>query len=276
MVPQHAAVQELREKIRGREEEFGLAGWAEMEEDEAFEIDATLELTIPPRGPPPPPYARECSFEHVLVGKLEGCTRKERKAVSWVDVIPEPEPEPEPEVLPIRDPRVVVKTEEELAAEAAAELAVRRKVFEELDTEGAGVLGREQVAKLVHEIDGTELTEAELDIAMDTMDGDGNGEVDFEEFSSWCGCRGAGACEDGGCGGGCGDGRSFLGGGRVGARVEEVAGHQLGGKESPQGPRRRRRYRRHRQAAACCRGESCPRRREDGQGGGGGCGNGRG
>ena len=185
MVPQHAAVQELREKIRGREEEFGLAGWAEMEEDEAFEIDATLELTIPPRGPPPPPYARECSFEHVLVGKLEGCTRKERKAVSWVDVIPEPEPEPEPEVLPIRDPRVVVKTEEELAAEAAAELAVRRKVFEELDTEGAGVLGREQVAKLVHEIDGTELTEAELDIAMDKMDGDGNGEVDFEEFSSW-------------------------------------------------------------------------------------------
>ena len=65
-------------------------------------------------------------------------------------------------------------------------LELRRQVFRTLDTEGTGVLGKEQVRRLVQEIDGgTELSEEELDAAMAAMDDDGNGTVDFEEFSEW-------------------------------------------------------------------------------------------
>ena len=69
--------------------------------------------------------------------------------------------------------------------ESPSGAALRRQVFNMLDTDGKGVLGRDQVRRLVQEIDGTELGDEELDVAMDVMDDDGNGTVDFEEFSDW-------------------------------------------------------------------------------------------
>ena len=59
------------------------------------------------------------------------------------------------------------------------------QVFDMLDTEKTGVLGREQVRRLVQEIDGTELSDEDLDAAMAVMDDDSNGAVDFQEFSAW-------------------------------------------------------------------------------------------
>ena len=69
--------------------------------------------------------------------------------------------------------------------ESPSAVELRRQVFNMLDTEGTGVLGREQVRRLVQEIDGTELSDGDLDAAMAAMDDDGNGTVDFQEFSDW-------------------------------------------------------------------------------------------
>ena len=55
----------------------------------------------------------------------------------------------EAEVLQIPDKIAKKEVDEEEAA------AVRRQVFQSLDTEGTGVLGREQVQRLVQEIDGS-------------------------------------------------------------------------------------------------------------------------
>lgn len=57
-------------------------------------------------------------------------------------------------------------------------------LFDSIDEDGSGTLEREEIDMLAKEMD-TPLTERELDVAMATMDADGSGEVDFEEFSEW-------------------------------------------------------------------------------------------
>eukprot|EP01043_Picozoa_sp_COSAG02_P063294 COSAG02_NODE_8932_length_2395_cov_1.323171_2_plen_134_part_00 len=69
--------------------------------------------------------------------------------------------------------------------ESPSAVALRRQVFNMLDIDGTGVLQRDQVHRLVQEIDGTELSDEDLDAAMAAMDDDGNGTVDFQEFSDW-------------------------------------------------------------------------------------------
>ena len=89
-----------------------------------------------------------------------------------------------PAVLEIKDSCKLPDQVDE-GAESPSAVALRRQVFDMLDTEKTGVLGREQVRRLVQEIDGTELSDEDLDAAMAVMDDDCNGAVDFQEFSAW-------------------------------------------------------------------------------------------
>lgn len=59
-----------------------------------------------------------------------------------------------------------------------------RALFAKIDVDGSGTLNSEAVATLSREL-GLQLSVEELDQAMAEMDADGNGEIDFEEFSSW-------------------------------------------------------------------------------------------
>ena len=59
-----------------------------------------------------------------------------------------------------------------------------RTVFLEIDTDGSGLLDRDEVAVLAQRL-GQELTDKQLDRAMAKMDTDGSGEIDFEEFKDW-------------------------------------------------------------------------------------------
>ena len=59
-----------------------------------------------------------------------------------------------------------------------------RELFERADSDESGMLEREEVRAVVTEM-GMPLTDPELTDAMDAMDGDGSGEVDFEEFVAW-------------------------------------------------------------------------------------------
>jgi hypothetical protein len=125
------------------------------------------------------------------VGKLEGTQRKEHRLLVWEDQIEEvdgldvdpAEQSGAPAVLEIKDKSVPDQVDE--GAESPSAVALRRQVFDMLDTEKTGVLGREQVRRLVQEIDGTELSDEDLDAAMAVMDDDSNGAVDFQEFSAW-------------------------------------------------------------------------------------------
>eukprot|EP01052_Picozoa_sp_SAG31_P042607 SAG31_NODE_6821_length_1878_cov_1.327150_2_plen_364_part_00 len=58
------------------------------------------------------------------------------------------------------------------------------QLFDEIDTDGSGLLDREEVANLAESL-GAPLSTSELDQAMLEMDEDGSGEVDFEEFRLW-------------------------------------------------------------------------------------------
>ena len=126
--------------------------------------------------------------EHTLVGKLEGTQRREYRLLVWEDQIEEVDgldvdPEQNPAVLEIKDEEVADDIDE--GPESPSAEALRRQVFNTLDTEGTGVLGRDQVRRLVQEIEGTELSDEDLDAAMAIMDDDGNGTVDYQEFSDW-------------------------------------------------------------------------------------------
>jgi hypothetical protein len=57
-------------------------------------------------------------------------------------------------------------------------------LFNKIDTDGSGYLDRDEIAQLSIEL-GKPLSEAELDDAMLSMDADGSGEVDLEEFVGW-------------------------------------------------------------------------------------------
>jgi Ca2+-binding EF-hand superfamily protein len=62
--------------------------------------------------------------------------------------------------------------------------AYLRQVFDSIDIDGSGSLDRDEVAQLSRNL-GNELSPEELEAAMLEMDGDGGGEVDFEEFEDW-------------------------------------------------------------------------------------------
>lgn len=60
-----------------------------------------------------------------------------------------------------------------------------RGLFDDIDEDGSGVLDRGEIAELARKLLGKPLTKREIDAAMEEMDGDGNGEIDFEEFRDW-------------------------------------------------------------------------------------------
>ena len=66
----------------------------------------------------------------------------------------------------------------------AGYLRLAEESFHVVDTEGTGVIGKEQVRRLVQDL-GKELSEEELDAAMAAMDDDGNGTVGFFRFFDW-------------------------------------------------------------------------------------------
>jgi hypothetical protein len=57
-------------------------------------------------------------------------------------------------------------------------------IFELMDEDGGGVLDRDEIRSLARAM-GVKLTDGELKDAMQEMDEDGSGEVDFEEFYQW-------------------------------------------------------------------------------------------
>lgn len=59
-----------------------------------------------------------------------------------------------------------------------------RKLFDEVDSDGSGLLDLDEVEKLAGLL-GVKLTPEQQQAAMQEMDGDGSGEVDFEEFWQW-------------------------------------------------------------------------------------------
>eukprot|EP01043_Picozoa_sp_COSAG02_P003204 COSAG02_NODE_76_length_41115_cov_60.967817_31_plen_700_part_00 len=76
---------------------------------------------------------------------------------------------------------------------AAAEVAVGgggendeqlRRIFDKLDEDASGELDRDEVRSLVTQL-GMDASEKDVDKAMATMDADGGGTVDFEEFCAW-------------------------------------------------------------------------------------------
>ena len=60
-------------------------------------------------------------------------------------------------------------------------LTACRALFDRIDVDGSGTLEREEIAMLATKM-GRGLKSAELDSAMEAMDADGNGSVDFDEF----------------------------------------------------------------------------------------------
>lgn len=116
---------------------------------------ATLILEVPPRPPPVPPPLREWHTEHTLVGKLEGTQRREHRLLVWEEIIEEMDGLDILEPVVLQTPDKVEKVEEGSVDSEEEAAEVRRQVFQTLDTEGKGVLGREQVQRLVQEIDGT-------------------------------------------------------------------------------------------------------------------------
>lgn len=70
------------------------------------------------------------------------------------------------------------------AQEESADLERAKRIFEGIDLDRSGELDRNEIRELGAQL-GAEMTDAELQGAMDEMDADGNGEVDLEEFLSW-------------------------------------------------------------------------------------------
>jgi len=58
------------------------------------------------------------------------------------------------------------------------------KMFNDLDMDASGLLDQEEVRQLVQDL-GVELDDDQFAVVMSKLDGDGSGEVDFEEFFGW-------------------------------------------------------------------------------------------
>lgn len=75
---------------------------------------------------------------------------------------------------------------DDVAAREAKKQETRiRRLFFELDKDGSGMIDAAEVSLLGELLLGEVMTPAQLEMAMDEMDPDGSGEVDFEEFHSW-------------------------------------------------------------------------------------------
>ena len=70
------------------------------------------------------------------------------------------------------------------AQDESADLERAKRIFEGIDLDRSGELDRTEIRELGAQL-GAEMTEEELQSAMDEMDADGNGEVDLDEFLNW-------------------------------------------------------------------------------------------
>ena len=70
------------------------------------------------------------------------------------------------------------------AQEENADLERARRIFEGIDLDRSGELDRNEIRELGVQL-GAEMTDEELQSAMNEMDADGNGEVDLAEFLAW-------------------------------------------------------------------------------------------
>jgi len=59
-----------------------------------------------------------------------------------------------------------------------------RVVWERVDTDGSGSLGREELREVMSQM-GRIVTDAKLTATMEQVDMDGSGEVDFDEFGAF-------------------------------------------------------------------------------------------
>ena len=64
-------------------------------------------------------------------------------------------------------------------------MAAVKDRFDEFDADHGGALDREEIRDLCEQLLGIDMTETQLDAGMLQMDGDGGGEVDFNEFYVW-------------------------------------------------------------------------------------------
>jgi calmodulin len=70
------------------------------------------------------------------------------------------------------------------AQDESADLERAKRIFEGIDLDRSGELDRNEVRELGAQL-GAEMTEEELQSAMDEMDADKSGEIDLDEFLSW-------------------------------------------------------------------------------------------
>ena len=59
-----------------------------------------------------------------------------------------------------------------------------KELFNALDEDGSGLLDADEVANLCNRL-GIAMSQDDIAVAMDEMDGDGNGEVECGEFGMW-------------------------------------------------------------------------------------------
>ena len=73
-------------------------------------------------------------------------------------------------------------------AEMDAEILLERKriqqVFDSIDLDGSGRLDRSELSKASLQL-GRRLTDIDVAVAMEEMDADGGGDIDFDEFFEW-------------------------------------------------------------------------------------------
>ncbi len=79
-----------------------------------------------------------------------------------------------------RDPRT-----EGMLSKCKERMHAVKDRFDEVDVDNSGSLDRDEVRELCEKMLDVELTEEQLDAGMAEMDGDGGGEVDFNEFYIW-------------------------------------------------------------------------------------------
>jgi|EP01049_Picozoa_sp_SAG25_P008512 hypothetical protein len=80
--------------------------------------------------------------------------------------------------------RVALQAREEAAARRRAEMGKLAAEWKAVDVDGSGSLDREEVRAVLLKM-GRHVTEAQLNDAVDDMDEDGSGHIDYDEFEEW-------------------------------------------------------------------------------------------